>query len=120
MNTIPKLKKKIASFLTKEDGKISKESLIKTGVLLSIIALGGLRSVKADCVPRTHITYDENGDELVAEYTTPKMNAGYGDHCNELSMDYDEQAEEIVGKHNHAIHSSHSSHASHGNCGCRM
>lgn len=47
MARLPKLKKKISSFLSKEDGKISKEKIIKAGVVLATMSLGAA-SVKAD------------------------------------------------------------------------
>jgi hypothetical protein len=40
MIKLPKIKKKLHSFLTKEEGKISKESLIKTGSLIAAFSLG--------------------------------------------------------------------------------
>ena len=39
MADIPKLKKKISAFLVSEEGKMSKESLIKTGAIIGAIAL---------------------------------------------------------------------------------
>src|SRR3989338_10366407 len=50
----PKIKKKITSFLTSEEGKLSKESLIATGTFLAASAVGALLSAKdaaADCGP---------------------------------------------------------------------
>jgi len=92
MPKIPKLKKKISSFLTKEDGRISKENLIKTGVLLSAAAMASLKMVKADCPPDSSV--------------------GHDDHCNDLTLSYGPPGT-ATGAHNHAIHSSHSSHGSH-------
>lgn len=79
MITIPQLKKKISSFLTKEDGKISKEVLIKTGVLLAAIAISS-KAVKADC--------------------PTDMSGGHSDHCNELGLTYTGGV--ATGTHNHA------------------
>ena len=84
MSKIPKLKKKISAFLTKEDGKISKENLVKVGILLSTAALASLESVNAGCPPST---------------------AGkHYDHCNELSIGYTSPS--ATGTHNHG-HSSY-------------
>ena len=96
MVKFPKLKKKISSFLTKEEGKISKESLIKTGVLLSFAAMA-TSTVEAACPPSTA--------------------GGHSDHCNELSLNY--VAPTAAGTHNdgHGNHSNHSSHGSHGSHG---
>lgn len=86
MVKIPQLKKKISSFLTREEGKISKENLIKTGVLLSAAALASLKSVNAACPPD-----DSQHDE----------------HCNQLSLSY--AASTATGTHAHG-HGSHSSY----------
>ena len=93
MSRIPKLRKKISSFLTKEDGKISKENLIQTGLLLSAAALASLKTVNAGCPPDT-TSHDE--------------------HCNELSLRYISQTARGTHQHGHGSHSSHGSHGSHG------
>ncbi|MBW2979908.1 hypothetical protein KY360_00645 [Candidatus Woesearchaeota archaeon] len=118
---IPQLKKKVNAFLIGEEGKISKESLLKVGALLSGAALGiALASKKAyanhvshsqasdgacttaadDCVPDTTVICNGNtyhGNSLTV-YTTPSsVNAEHA-HCIET----------------HNSHSSHSSHGSHG------
>ena len=81
MIKIPKLKKKISAFLTKEDGRISKEKLIKTGVLLSAVAIASLNAVEAGWT-----------------------------HTNTLSLTYDGSQTVTGGHDNHSSHSSHSSH----------
>ncbi|MCK5025011.1 MAG: hypothetical protein KAS15_00360, partial [Nanoarchaeota archaeon] len=48
MVKLPKLKKEIVAFLKKEDGKISKQSLIKAGVILSAAAVATVAGVSAD------------------------------------------------------------------------
>jgi hypothetical protein len=48
MAILPELKKNISAFLTKEDGKITKESLIKAGIVLGVIAIG-IKKVEASC-----------------------------------------------------------------------
>ncbi|MAE42727.1 hypothetical protein CMO93_03070 [Candidatus Woesearchaeota archaeon] len=92
MVKLPKLNKKISSFLTKEDGKISKEKLFKTGVLLSAAALtlppgveshGGAHTNQSTVIP----------------------------HINQISVDYIEPT--AVGSHSHSpAHSQHVSHCS--------
>ena len=47
MVNIPKIKKRVNTFLTKEEGKISKESLIKTGLITTIIAISTTEVVDA-------------------------------------------------------------------------
>ena len=47
MTKLPILKKKIHSFLTKEEGHISKEAIIKTGILIGIAATGLLKTADA-------------------------------------------------------------------------
>ena len=92
MVKIPKLKKKISSFLTKEDGKISKENLVKAGILLSAAALSSL-SASADCPPDGSASHD--------------------DHCNDLSVNYSQPTVTGTHEHGHGSHSSHSAHSAH-------
>ena len=40
MGKIPKIKKKVSAFLVGEEGKISKQALMKTGAILSVAAAG--------------------------------------------------------------------------------
>lgn len=51
MDIIPKVKKRISSFLTNEEGKISKQSLLLLGTLASVAAITSLSStsVYAQC-----------------------------------------------------------------------
>ena len=80
MADIPKLKKKISSFLVSEEGKISKESLLKAGTMLSAVALGSALAVN-------------------------NANAGI-EHSNNLSLSY--SGGTATGSHGH--HASHSSY----------
>ncbi len=101
MVNIPKIKKKISSFLTKEEGKISKENLVKTGVLLSAAAIAALKGVEAACPP------DAKGSNL-----------GYhNEHCNDLSLSYAGETASGTHQHGHGSHGSHGSHASHASHG---
>ncbi|MBW2977577.1 hypothetical protein KY331_01910 [Candidatus Woesearchaeota archaeon] len=97
MVDIPKIKKKVNAFLVGEEGKISKESLIKTGALLSMFALGALKSAKAGCPLNT-----EEGDY---------------DHCNDMAF-IKTGPKLVTAEHQNSIHqnahSSHNSHNSHG------
>jgi len=89
MVKIPELKKKISSFLTKEDGKISKEALIKTGILLGFATIASLKA-DAACPPDT---------------------LQHSEHCNELALNA--QGTTAAGTHHHG-HGSHAAHGSHG------
>ena len=73
MIKIPKLKKKVSSFLTKEDGKISKEKLVKTGVLLSAGAIASLKSVEAGY---THT------NELSLSYEDPTVTGSHNEYSH--------------------------------------
>ena len=96
MVNIPKIKKKVNAFLVGEEGKISKESLIKTGAMLTMFALGALKSANAGC--------PLNSDN------------GHYDHCNDMQFQKTSDEPSIVaGKHHNEMHSNnHSSHNSHG------
>jgi len=58
---IPKLKKKISNFLTKEDGKITKEHLIKTGIILTTLSLA-TQSSDADGTSHVNNMRIDNAD----------------------------------------------------------
>ena len=91
MANFPKLKKKITSFLAKEEGKISKESLIKTGIMIGVVAGSvGLasQSVSAACSPQS----------------------SYPTHVNNLGV----ESEDMAAKGTHGHHGSHCNHSSHG------
>jgi len=70
MANLPNLKKKISSFLTKEDGKISKESLIKTSVFVSIAALASVLSAKDTSAQHSNsLTIDKSSGTAIATHT---------------------------------------------------
>ena len=61
---IPKIKKKLTSFLTEEEGKISKQSLLSLGSFLSAAVIGGILATK-DAAAATHsnsISVSYSGD----------------------------------------------------------
>lgn len=124
---MPVFRRKIASFLSREDGKISKEKLIKAGILVTIagwmseIAAGGsIHSNSLTC-------YQDCGyiGEMRTEHATkPLDEVGGGceedgecesQHNNELKLTYEGGA--AVGKHSHCAddcrHSNHSVHSEH-------
>jgi len=94
MVNFPQIKKKVNAFLVGEEGKISKESLIKTGAILSVIALGALKSVRG--------AHDSSGDDY--------------SHTNNMRFERTTE-QKITGVHRNEmhgqVHSSHASHASH-------
>lgn len=93
MVQLPQLKKKVSAFLTKEDGKISKENLIKTGILVSIATVALTNSAKADCPMDTSVSHS--------------------DHCNAAGITYATTTATGSHSHSHSSHASHSSHSSH-------
>jgi hypothetical protein len=86
MAKLPKLKKKISAFLTKEDGKISKQALIKTGILLSAAAIASLKIASADCPAETSANHSDHCNQLGLSYSNPKATAthndGHGNHSS--------------------------------------
>ena len=83
MVNLPKVKKTINAFLVGEEGKISKQSIIKAGVILTAISLGTIKGVMA-----SHSS------------STP--------HQNSLgTLDYQEGGG--IGSTNHTHHANHSS-----------
>lgn len=108
MAKIPKLKKKIHSFLIKEEGKISKKTIISVGTLITTIAASSLVSAGHS----NTYTPDCSG------VTAPPNSAAHG---NILGLNYESATAQ--GTHNHCIethsnsHSSHASHGSHGSHG---
>jgi hypothetical protein len=95
MDKLPKLKKKISSFLIKEEGKISKESLIKTGILLSAIAIASLKSVNAGTTAGCPL------DDTAGNSATNLASS----HCNELNIEYNDATANT--EHNHGTHNSY-------------
>lgn len=85
MAKLPKLKKKINAFMVGEEGRISKESLIKAGTFITFAALS-------------------------ATIGSSRVEAG-NVHSNSLGSNYNDHTMTGTGSHSH--HASHSSHGSH-------
>ena len=84
---LPKIKPKIKAFLLNEDGKISKKSVIKAGIVLGSIALCG------NLAKAWHNDYS------------------YMDHNSVMAADY--AGESSKGEHyHHSFHMSHNDHHS--------
>ena len=79
MADIPKLKKKISSFLVSEEGKISKESLLKAGTMLSAVALGSALAVNNANAEIIH------SNDLSVSYSTPTATGTHGHHASHSS-----------------------------------
>lgn len=116
MVKLPKLKKKIGSFLTKEEGKINKESLIKTGVLIAAFSIGSAMNAKVvssevtcstDCTDIPNPTDCENCD-----IQHPAV------HSNSLDLSY--TSPNALANHNHCVQDCHSNHSSGGGGGGMM
>jgi len=81
---LPKIKKRITSFLLSEEGKISKQSLLSLGAFISAAVIGGVLATK----------------EAAAL------------HSNSLDITYSEPTATGTHQH-HSSHGSHGSHGSH-------
>jgi hypothetical protein len=117
MIKLPEFKKKVNSFLTKEDGKISKESIIKSGVLIAALSLGAAIATKT---ASSAITCDPNCEEL-SNPTSYKdhSQSGLTDHNN--NMNITSEGSNAIGAHNHCAQECHTSHDSHGShCDCAV
>ena len=83
---VPEIKKKVNAFLLGEQGKMSKDSIIKAGLLVGAFAVGVAINAKKTEAPVNH--------------------------SNSLSASYDSGTGAASANHSH--HASHSSHGSHG------
>ena len=112
MVKLPELKKKIGSFLTKEDGKISKENLIKAGVLIAALSIGAASSAKtaSGAVSCTTDCTDITNPSDCTSCDTPSTA-----HRNTLGTP-SYTSEQAVATHNHCAQSCHASHSSHSSC----
>jgi len=133
MVNIPKLKKKVHSFLIKEEGKISKENLIKTGALIAVFSIGAALSAQeteaaywdvwchksnpseaVTCSPDCEDVNDPNfsRSKLEAEDgETRKCDVTINGHQNERSLSV--SGATATGTHAHCAQSCHVSHDSH-------
>lgn len=69
---IPKIKKDLNSFLVGEEGKITKKSLIKTGSLLTAVALGSALAADQASAGMEHdndITFNRQGEGVSASHS---------------------------------------------------
>ena len=102
---IPKINKKVTDFFIGEEGSISKDKLIKTGIIIAGVA------ISAGITSATHTNEcgkTQTSDNTVIHansitLTKDLNNAAVGTHCN--------------GTNSHSSHGSHGSHSSHGSHG---
>jgi hypothetical protein len=118
-NLLPKIKRTIKSFLKKEDGKMTQEKILITGLFISSISLGiglqnGVLAAPISC-------HDCNKIVLDCDYNIQPSYSGNPDksffaHANEIeSFDFDLSDYSINMEHGHNIDSCHVSHGNHSN-----
>jgi len=126
MVKIPKIKKEVRAFLTKEDGKMTKENLVKAGIVIAAFsAAASLNS--SDVSAQTHTSNCNEGwvsggcgtDPPDGWSCTDGLAAGNnGEHDNDL--DFNVQGNDLVSSHGHCADTfqwdAHSSHTSHSSC----
>ena len=74
---LPQLKKDASVFLSSEEGKITKENVIKTAAALGII---GAALLKAAPAPAAHGNYLHNSGGA-ASHTSHGSHGSHGSHC---------------------------------------
>lgn len=100
---IPVIKKKISSFLTKEDGRISKENILKAGVVAAVLGLGAATSAKSVFGIHTRNICPQDCEDIEFGVGTQ--------HQNELVMDKTDST--VQATHQHCLQTCHSQHTSH-------
>ncbi len=81
MDKIPEVKKKLHSFFVSEEGKISKKSLIRTGTILSSLALGSAIA-QAGTSHTNEFSAGEQGEGVEASHG---HHAAHSNHSNHSS-----------------------------------
>ena len=98
---IPKIKKKLSGFMLKEDGKISKQSMLSLGSFMSAAVIGGtLASKEAAAEHTNNIGVSYVGETATGTHQHHSSHGSHGSHSSHSS---------------HGSHNSHSSHSSHSN-----
>jgi hypothetical protein len=121
---IPSFKKKIVSFMSKEDGKISKEKLIKAGILAAVFSFAVASQLKQTAAAGhdDHTNSGHNSFDPPTRCGIPVPNLDHGanevygpDHENIIS--FSDTAGVATGTHKHCVHTGHVSHDSHNHHG---
>ena len=95
---IPGIKKKVSAFLVGEEGKISRDSILKAGIMLGAVGISSAALSQSGAAQATHV------NNILASYNSGTATIS-GTHTHH-------------GSHSsHGSHGSHSSHASHGSHG---
>lgn len=100
--SLPAIRKTVTSFLLEEEGKISKESVLKLGVVV-----GGV-SVMAGVANATHSQNIAHSQAISVSYSSPTITATHS-HYDPAHASHASHSSHT----SHTSHSSHSSHASH-------
>ena len=79
---IPKIKKKINAFLIGEEGKISKQSLFKTGVILGGLALSSTLIKGVDAAHGNTLNLNYNAGTGVGTASHHGNHSSHGSHGN--------------------------------------
>lgn len=79
----PKIKPKIKAFLLKEDGKISKKSILKAGIIAGALALSG-QLARAE---HTNYDYIKHNNDLSLIKENPKAYSDHQHHTYHVSHD---------------------------------
>jgi len=118
MAKLPKLKKKISAFLTKEEGKISKEALVKTGVLVAGISVAAAINSQPVHAGHTNLINCDARNCGLPNPAKPCNNCNFDGSHNNLLKPLTYSASTATAEHNHCIQAcSHGNHASHGSHG---
>lgn len=82
---IPKIKKKINAFLVGEEGKISKQSILKAGVVMGGIVIGSgmlTKGVAADHANSFSVSYNSATGDGTAMHGSHASHGSHGSHCS--------------------------------------
>jgi len=101
--SLPSLRRTISSFLLEEEGKISKQSLVKLGAVV------GGTSVMAGVAKAAHSQNIAHSQAISITYSSPTITATHS-HYDPAHSSHSSHA-------SHSVHSNHTSHSSHGS-GC--
>jgi hypothetical protein len=116
-NKLPQIKKTINSFLVGEEGKISKESIIKAGIILTAVSLGTLKGVLGDHTSHGSSTPHNNGLGTGVTYQYGHADTStHGHHANHGSHESHAEHSSAEEPASEASSAASTSHGSHGSC----
>lgn len=108
---LPRLRRKLTQFLAGEDGKISKENLMKMGIMVSSYSIGS--AVVADSV-QGHADCTSECPDGSAPSDGKNVDKHNNYHGNDVSdFTYSQGSSEVSITHDHCVHDCHASHSSH-------